>query len=195
VRDKVLLIAILAAWNAPAIAYADGGIVRLCEVRDGRRITIFTSPTPLRAGPMDVSVLVQDVASGKPVLDLPIVVSAYPIPDPQRSISAHATTEAAINKLLHAAQLKLPESGAWRIEVIVEGAQKEPALSFDVVVAQPPPPWLDMSLWIGWPLLAIGLFAFHQWLVSWRQALSGQNRLQALSVAEDFRGTVRLPQE
>src|ERR1019366_4195787 len=149
-----------------------GGIVRLCEVRDGRRITIFTSPTPLRAGPMDVSVLVQDVASGKPVLDLPIVVSAYPIPDPQRSISAHATTEAAINKLLHAAQLKLPESGAWRIEVIVEGAQKEPALSFDVVVAQPPPPWLDMSLWIGWPRLPLRLLPFSPRLLRRRPTLS-----------------------
>jgi hypothetical protein len=164
VRDKVLLIAVLTAWNAPAIASADGGIVRLCEVRAGRRITIFTAPTLLRAGPMDVSVLVQDVASGKPVLDLPIVVSAFPIPDPRRSISAHATTEAATNKLLHAAQLNLPEAGAWRIEVIVEGAQQEAALRFDVVVAQEPPPWLDMSLWIGWPLLAIGVFAFHQWL-------------------------------
>ena len=46
------------AWNVPAIACADGGTVRLCEVRDGRRITVLTAPTLLRAGPLDVSVLV-----------------------------------------------------------------------------------------------------------------------------------------
>ena len=124
-RDKVLLIAILAAWNAPAVAHADGGIVRLCEVRAGRRITIFTAPTFLSTGPMDVSVLVQDVASGKPVLDVPIVVSAYPITDPRRRISVRATTDAATNKLLQAAQLALPEAGMWHIEVSVEGAHQE----------------------------------------------------------------------
>src|SRR5689334_6480039 len=109
VRDKVLLIAVLTAWNVPAITYADGGTVRAREVRDGRRITVFTSPTFLRAGPLDVSVLVQDATSGKPLLDLPILVSAYPILDPQRKISAPATTDTATNKPLHAAQLKLPE--------------------------------------------------------------------------------------
>ncbi len=174
-RGKILLIAIFTVWNAPTIACADGGTVRFCEVRDGRRITIFTAPTLLRAGLVDVSVLVQDVGSGNPLLDLPIVVSAYPIADPRRRISAPATTEAATNKLLHAAQLKLPEAGAWRIEVVVEGAQHEPGIRFDLDVAQQPPPWLDLSLWIGWPLLAIGVFAVHQYLVHSRQPFSAQD--------------------
>jgi len=188
VRDKILLFAILAAWNAPSIAHADGGIVRLCEVRAGRRITVFTAPTLLRAGPMDISILVQDVASGKPVLDLPIVVVACPIADPERTIRAHATTEAATNKLLHAAQLKLPEAGAWRVEVIVEGAPQEAAFHFDVIVAQAAPPWLDLSLWIGWPLLAVGLFALHQWLVSRRpRRFNDAHDFKAESTAADGR--------
>ena len=128
----------------------------------------------MRAGALDVSVLVQDVASGKPLLDLPIVVSAYPIPDPLQKRSAPATTDAATNKLLHAAQLNLREAGAWRIEVVVAGAQQETVIRFDVVVAQARPRWLDMSLWIGWPLLAIGAFAVHQYLVHRRRPLSGQ---------------------
>ena len=173
-RDKVLLIVLLAACNVPEMAYADGGTMRFCEVRDGRRITVFTSPTFLRAGPLDVSVLVQSVASGKPLLDLPIVVSAYHILDPQRKISVPATTDAATNKLLHVAQLKLPEEGTWRIEVVVHELEQEPAIGFDVVVVPPPPPWLGMSLWIGWPMLAIGLFALHQWLVHRRRSFSGR---------------------
>jgi hypothetical protein len=173
-RTKVLLLAVLTAWNVPAPTYADGGTVRASEVRDGRRITVFTSPMFLRSGPMDISVLVQDVASGKPLLDVPIVVSAYPILDPRRKISAPATTDTATNKLLHAAQLTLPEEKTWRIEVVVDGMQQEPAIAFDVVVAPPLPPWLGMSLWIGWPLLAIGLFACHQWLVHRRRPLARQ---------------------
>jgi hypothetical protein len=174
VRDKVLLITLLTAWNVPEIAHADGGTVRLCEVRDGRRITVFTSPTYLHSGPVDVSVVVQDVASGRPLLHLPIVVSAYPIRDPLRRTSALATTEGATNKLMYAARLQLPEAGAWRIEAVVEGLQREPPLHFDVVVAPAPPPWLEMSPWICWPLLAIAFFVFHQWLVHTRRPFSGQ---------------------
>jgi hypothetical protein len=143
-----------------------------------RRITVFISPTSLRAGLLDVSVLVQDVASGKPQLDLLIVVSAYPIPDLRRKVSVPATTDAATNKLFHAAELNLPEAVTWRIEVVVDGDQQKPAICFEVFVA-PPPPWLDMSLWIGWPLLAIGLFACHQWLVHRRRPFSGRSDVLA----------------
>ena len=174
-RDKVLLIALLTAWNAPTIACADGGTVRFSEVRDGRRITVFTSPTFACAGTLDVSVLMQDVASGRPLLDLPIVVSAYPISDPQRIVSASATMNAATNKLLHAAQINLPEAGAWRIKVVVgDGLQRGAPICFDVVVASPPLPWLDLAAWIGWPLLAIGLFVFHQWLAHRRAPMPRQ---------------------
>jgi len=174
VRNTCLLIALLTAWHAPTIARADGGIVRVCEVRAGRRITVFTAPTSMRAGPQDVSVLVQDVVSGKPLLDVPIAVSAYPIADPRRKTCVPATTDATTNKLFHAAQLNLPDAGSWRVEVVADALPQEPPIGFDVVVAPPAPPWLDMSPWIAWPLLAIGLYALHQWLVQRRRPFSAQ---------------------
>ena len=71
--------------------------------------------------------------------------------------------------------LHLPEAGAWRIEVIVgDGLQRGAPICFDVVVASPPLPWLDLAPWIGWALLAIGLFVFHQWLVHRRRPSFGQ---------------------
>jgi hypothetical protein len=36
------------------------------------------------------------------------------------------------------------------------------------------PQWLAISLWIGWPFLAIVCFAIHQRLVHRRRAFSGQ---------------------
>ena len=40
--------------------------MRLSERAGGYRVTVFTDPTPLRAGPVDVSVFVQDADTGEP---------------------------------------------------------------------------------------------------------------------------------
>lgn len=152
----------LGAW--PGVVLADGGIVRFAERRGDRLITVLTTPTPLRAGIVDVSVLVQEARSGQPLRDVPIVVHAQPIQGEPRRISARATTAAATNKLLHAAQLDLGESGRWHVDVIVQDTDPASPIGFDVDVNEPLPPWLDMTFWIGWPVAAIGLFAIHQWL-------------------------------
>ena len=60
---RLFALLILAAWCAPVDA--DGGLVRLSVTQGGYRITVFTSPTPLRAGPVDISVLVQDAVTGE----------------------------------------------------------------------------------------------------------------------------------
>ena len=162
-RDKVLLIALLTAWNAPASAYADGGTVRCSEQRDGLRITVFTAPNPLRAGIADVSVLVQDCDNGKPRLDVPSSISAYPVHESWRKFTVPTTADAATNKILRAAHLTFSEPGPWRIDVAVPSSQRGPTISFDLEVAEARPPWLDMSLWIAWPLFAIAVFAVHEW--------------------------------
>jgi hypothetical protein len=149
--------------EAPA-ARADGGAVRAYERRDDRLIAVFTAPTPIRVGFVDVSILVQDANSGSPLPDGPIVVHAHPIHDPRGRISVPATSGAATNKLLRAARLELSEPGRWHVEVVAQGVGQGP-IGFDIDVAEAQPPWLDMTVWIGWPLVAIGLFAVHQWLV------------------------------
>ena len=55
----------LGTWCAPASA--DGGSLRLSEKKGGYQITVFTAPTPFRAGPVDISVLVQDALTGDPM--------------------------------------------------------------------------------------------------------------------------------
>ena len=56
---------LLGTWCAPAIA--DGGSMRLSGKKGGYQITVFTAPTPFRAGPVDISVLVQDASTGDPM--------------------------------------------------------------------------------------------------------------------------------
>ena len=75
-----VIISVIAAI-APAAAEADGGTVRHSERRGDRSITVFTSPTPLRAGLVDVSVLVLDANTGTPLVDVPVDVPVAPFSD------------------------------------------------------------------------------------------------------------------
>jgi hypothetical protein len=51
-----------------AVALADGGRVVVVERQGDYRISVFTSPEPLRAGPIDISVLLQDAETGQPIV-------------------------------------------------------------------------------------------------------------------------------
>src|SRR5215469_9783232 len=81
---------------------ADGGAVRLREQAGAYQVTVFTSPTPFRAGPVDVSVLVQDAATGEcvPEARVSVRLTARGTGD---MLEYPATREAATNKLFHAA--------------------------------------------------------------------------------------------
>jgi hypothetical protein len=145
-----------------ASAFADGGTPRFSGRRGELSISVFTTPAPLSAGPVDVSVLVLDARNGRPITHLPIEVRAQQRGSKKAEIRMPATTEAATNKLMRAALLELPEPGRWHFEVFVEGVDSSEPIGFDVEVERPAPPWFDLSLWIAWPLVPIGLFAMAQ---------------------------------
>jgi hypothetical protein len=167
-NKKVMGIALATVWVglgvAPAPAFGDGGTLRFSGRRGDRSITVFTAPALLSAGPVDLSVLVLDAKTGRPITHLPIEVRAQRIASADSEIRARATSEAATNKLMCAARLELAEPGRWHFGVSVEGVDSSGPIGFDVEVAQPAPPWLEMSLWIAWPLVPIGLFVIVQLL-------------------------------
>ena len=107
----------LGTWCAPASA--DGGSLRLSGKKGGYQITVFTAPTPFRAGPVDISVLVQDASTGDLVTQARVIVRMTKSGRP--ALEYPATTEAATNKLFRAAQFELPEPGRWEMQVEVEG--------------------------------------------------------------------------
>src|SRR5262249_33385867 len=57
-----------------AAARGDGGAVCMSGRQGSYVITVFSAPTPLRAGPIDISVLVQDARSGDPVTEAQVSV-------------------------------------------------------------------------------------------------------------------------
>jgi hypothetical protein len=159
----------LGTWCAPACG--DGGTIRMSEKRGGYLITVFSAPAPFRAGPVDISVLVQDALTGEPVPDAHVTVRVSKPGQP--AMDYPATREAATNKLLHAAQFELPEPGGWQLEVQVEGVDGAAVIGGELEAAAPLPRWRELWPWIGWPALAIGLFGIHQALTRRRLARPG----------------------
>jgi hypothetical protein len=151
-----------------SFAGAHQGTVRLCERAGGYQLAVFTLPTPLRAGPLDVSVLVQDVATGECVTQARVTLhltargSGLVLEHP-------ATSGASGNKLFQEAVFELPEAGWWDVEVAVDGPRGPARVRFPVEAGEAPPRWLDLWPWFGWPAFAVALFGLHRALVGRRR--------------------------
>src|SRR6516165_4132235 len=96
-RRAALLLLVIAL--RPGAARGDGGAVRLSQQAGPYRVTVFTAPTPLRAGPVDVSVFVQDGTGGGALPDATVRVT---LTRGGETLEAQATHEAATNKLFQA---------------------------------------------------------------------------------------------
>jgi hypothetical protein len=150
-------------------ARGDGGTVRLSRCEGGLQITVFTAPTPFRAGPVDISVLVQDAVTGEPIPEARVTVILSPRDHLVLTIRRAATSDAATNKLLKAAVFELPEPGRWEVEVAIERGQRAAHVRFKLEAAGRAPQWPVIWPWIGWPAPVILLFSIHQLLV-WRKS-------------------------
>jgi hypothetical protein len=149
----------------PSLVFADGGTIRLSEQTGKYRITVFTAPEVVRAGPVDISVLVQEASTGELATGVEVTIGAQYRGAQGVTLQHVATTEAATNKLYRVATLNLPNSGLWTVDVVVAGALGKARVSFDLHAAAPLPEWLAMWPWVGWPALAIVLFGIHLLLV------------------------------
>jgi hypothetical protein len=157
-----------ALFCMPSLAAADGGTVRLSEQKGKYSISVLTAPTPVRVGTVDISVLVQEAATGELAPEVQVIINAVRRGSPGVALHHPATAGAATNKLYYAATFDLPEPGWYSVEVSIDGALGKAHVRFDLEAAEPPPRWLTMWPWVGWPVLAIMLFSIHQLLVRWR---------------------------
>jgi hypothetical protein len=155
IPTAVALLLLLAA--APLLA--NGGTVRISREAVGPYlVSVFTSPTPLRTGEVDVSVLVQDTVR-EAVLDVPVMVEARPVGFDGAAVRYEATRRQATNRLFKAAKFPLTEAGDWELRVRV-GDDEGGEVSFRVELTDPTildRPYVLAAL-ILVPLLALGWF-------------------------------------
>ena len=164
IQRSILFSLLLSCLLTPRSARADGGAVQLSERTGDYQIAVFTLPTPFRAGPVDISVLVQDAATGEYVPEARVTVRLK-ARDSETFLDYPATLEKATNKLFHAAEFELPESGWWEMSVVIDGPHGPAVVQFQIHAEPPPPRWLDLWPWFCWPALPIALFSIHRLLV------------------------------
>ena len=161
--DSLKFVALLLLGSR--MAFADGGAVLLAKQAGPYLLTLFGSPSPLRAGRADLSVLVQKAEDKSNVLDAKVALHLTKTEEGRIvEFTVPATHDTATNKLLYAASLNVPSAGEWRIRADVRANGSEAWIESAIRVLEPEPPVLTY-----WPYFlvvpaVVFLFSVNQWL-------------------------------
>ena len=143
-------------------ARADGGVVLGRRTGAPFSITVFFAEMPLRPGPADLSVLLEQAEGHSPILDAQVFIELDH--DGGTIIRAEATRSQARNKLLYCSLINLPAAGQWKMKVHVRHGNDAAEIVSDLVVVAPHPVLLSYWQLIAAPPLFIILFLLNQWL-------------------------------
>jgi len=144
------------------IARADGGIVIFQRASPPFTITLFSTEMPLKPGPADLSVLLEQPDGHTPILDAQVFMELQH--EAGMIIRAEATRSQARNKLLYCSLINLPKSGQWKMKLHVRRGDDNADVIGDLVVAPPQPVFLSHWELIAVPPIIIGLFITNQCL-------------------------------
>jgi hypothetical protein len=143
-------------------AHADGGVVRLRQTSGPFLVTVFTASEPLRVGPIDASVLVQDRETGTVILDTTVSLVFQPVADERSQRLTRATFRQARNKLLQTATIDVPAPGWWAVQVFVRRDGEKAVFATRLFVIPAAPRWTAIWPFLVLPPFAIGLYVLHQ---------------------------------
>lgn len=103
-------------------------------------VSVWTSPDPVREGQMHITVSVAEPGAvegeqaGAPILGAKVDISLTPRAGGFADIHARATNEQSANKLFYEADLAVPASGDWQVQVDVQGPAGEGQVGFNIAV-------------------------------------------------------------
>lgn len=161
------LLALLLVSVSPALG--DSGLVRFSGPAGSYRLTVFTSPTPFRAGAVEIGVFVQDGDSDRAIPEASVHVEMSPRQESGKSMRAAATMEDG--NVMPSARFDLPSGGWWQIRIAVDGPPGKAEKTLDLEADDPLPAWREMSFWIALPVIPVGLYIVHHWLVRRRERM------------------------
>jgi hypothetical protein len=147
-----------------ATAFADGGTVQFRNEVGAFVITVFTSPAPLSAGPIDISLLLQNRNGLEPVLDANVSMCLHADAS-SVEIQAQPTRDQAQNKLLYAAPVTLAIAGKWRLAVTILRNGERTDATGTIEVA--PTPEMAASHWsyLAFPPFMVAAFVIRERLI------------------------------
>ncbi len=149
---------------------ADGTKVVLQKQAGPFLLTLFSDPSQVRVGRVDLSVLCQTSDGTGTVLDAKVFLHlTKPGGAEIVEFTLPATHEAATNKTLYASHLDLPTAGRWKVKVDVRRGSDEASVTGDLNVLPKEP--LLVTYWpffVIVPLIAL-LFAVNRRLRKGRE--------------------------
>jgi hypothetical protein len=144
------------------IARADGGVVICQRTSEHFMITVFSTEMPLRPGPADLSVLLEEAGEHSPILDGEVIFELTH--ETGMSIRAEATRSQARNKLLYCSLIDLPLAGHWKMRVYARRGNDRAEVLQDLSVAAPQSVLLSYWKLFALPVIIGLLFITNQWL-------------------------------
>ncbi len=151
---------------AATLARGDGGAVVVQERRGDLVVSVFAAPVPLRAGPADVSVLLQRADDDSAVLEAEVAVRLVREAGRARAGGdwVRADHAQATNRILYAARLETSGPGRWILQARIGLPPIRVEVEAPVEVQPPLPPAARFWVWIVLAPLVVVLFLLHQWL-------------------------------
>lgn len=156
-----LLVALVLAGAAVA-AHADGGRLQMRQAAGPFVVSLFTTPESLAVGPADLSVMVEEQASGEVLLDADVVVELTSEDAGSPPVTAHLSHAHATNRLLQDAVVQLPHAGRWHAVLHVRDAGREASVSTDLTVANYSARRGTVWFFAILPICVVALFAWVQ---------------------------------
>lgn len=163
-----LLRSLLILASGVRLAFADGGALILHQQAGSLNVSLFASPSPLRAGMADLSVLLQDADTDAVRLDASVEIHLAKPGQPE--FATALTPGQATNKLLYAAAVEIPSEGEWRIALHCVEHGHEAVVRGTLTVLPPEPPLVTYWIYFAIVPIAIGLFILNQRLKQRRRA-------------------------
>jgi len=154
---------------------ADGGAIQFQGDTGPFHVTVFTLPPILSAGPVDVTVLVQDRSKLSPLLDANVTLDLTACGDPALRKDAWSPPSCSLNKspaltgipaklnhgenrLLYGALVQIPNSGSWQLRINIQRDTETESIGILLEVNPPASP--PLAYWHLFILPPLGVLGF-----------------------------------
>lgn len=140
--SRLLALTLVALLAQPALG--DAGLVRAHVTDDHLSMTVFTSPTPVRVGPIDLSVLLQSPTDDALRWG---DIDAMLTPPDGNAMTIPLTRDTATTAFMQAAKFTVAQEGLWHIDIVARSDGHRLRTAFDIQVAAALPRLLDLWPW------------------------------------------------